>query len=308
MADTLEDGGAKPVILKKVKKIPAGAHGGAWKVAYADFVTAMMAFFLLLWLLNVTTEDQRAGISEFFDPAVSSEGQTGVGDILAGLALVDEGALRSASAPPQVSIPIPAFGGETGDQGEGTERESPLDDEARTAMAQQQEEEEQRLDRAASAILQSIREQPELRELESNLQFEMTPEGLRIQILDTEENGMFEPDSAVLTRRARRLIALDASVNVTLPNRISISGHTDGAPFQSAPDYGKWELSGDRAVAARDWLVDAGLPSGRIATVVGRADQDLLLRDEPESPRNRRISILLARSAPQALPPPGGGG
>lgn len=303
MADSLEEGAPKPIILSKKKKIPAAGHGGAWKVAYADFVTAMMAFFLLLWLLNVTSEDQRAGISNFFDPAITETDQSGLGDILSGMANVEQGALRSAGSPPAVSVPIPAFGGETGDEGPGTERDSPRDDEARAAMAQAERDELERLDRAAAAILQAIREQPDLRELEANLRFEMTPEGLRIQILDTEEHGMFEEGSAELTRRARRLTALVASVVVTLPNRISISGHTDGLPFQPRPDYGKWELSADRAVATRDWLVDAGLPAQRIATVVGRADQDLLLRNEPENPRNRRVTVLLARET-ASLPPP----
>jgi len=306
MADSLEDGAQKPIILTKVKKIPAGAHGGAWKVAYADFVTAMMAFFLLLWLLSVATEDQRAGISRYFDPSVSASGQSGLGDILAGLAPTsDQGALRSASSPPQVTIPIPAYGGEVGTGGEGTERESTQEDLARQAMAQEVQEEEERLDRAAAAILQMIREQPELKDLENNLQFEMTPEGLRIQILDTEENGMFEGDSAVLTRRARRLIALVASVVVTLPNTISISGHTDGGPQPANAPMDKWALSGARAVSTRDWLVDAGLAPARIATLAGRGDQDLLIRQEPENPRNRRVSILLARQTadlPSPLP------
>jgi len=119
MADTLEGAEQGPIILRKKVMLPEEPHGGAWKVAYADFVTAMMAFFLLLWLLNVTTEDKKQGISDFFEPIGVSEEQTGSGGVLKGLAMAAEGALRSAGSPPRITVPIPTFGSRDAGASEG---------------------------------------------------------------------------------------------------------------------------------------------------------------------------------------------
>jgi len=301
MAETLED--LEPLILKKKKKIPAEHHGGAWKVAYADFVTAMMAFFLLLWLLNVTTEEQKRGISDFFEPIGVSDEETGLGAALKGLSVEGPGALRSAASPPTVMIPVPSFGAETENVEPGRKEEIDTDEsKVDRSRVQNIEEEEDALNRAKEAIRQSIQEAPELQQMQNSIVVEVVPEGLRIQILDTHNRGMFEEGSAVLTKRAKRLIALVASIVVRLPNKAQITGHTERADWQRDENYGLWELSGDRAASTRRWLVESGLPSDRIVTVVGKADTEPLLRREPEAPNNRRISILLVRRTP----PPSG--
>ncbi len=298
MTDTLEEP-LEPLILKRKKKLAAEHHGGAWKVAYADFVTAMMAFFLLLWLLNVTTEEQKRGISDFFEPIGVSEEDTGLGATLKGLSVEGEGALRSAGSPPTVMIPVPSFGAET-EEAEPGRKTAEEADESKPDLSKVQnfEEEEDLLNRAKEAIQQSLQDAPELMELQKNLVIDVVPEGLRIQILDTHEGGMFAPDSAELTGRAKRLIALVASIIVTLPNKVRIAGHTEQSDWSRDEAYGIWELSGDRATFTRRWLVGSGLPEDRVTTVIGKADTEPLVRRDPKSARNRRISIILLRENP----------
>jgi len=298
MTDTLEEP-VEPLILKRKKKLAAEHHGGAWKVAYADFVTAMMAFFLLLWLLNVTTEEQKRGISDFFEPIGVSEEDTGLGATLKGLSVEGEGALRSAGSPPTVMIPVPSFGAETEEAEPGRKTAEEADEtKPDLSKVQNYEEEENLLNRAKEAIQQSLQGAPELMELQKNLVIDVVPEGLRIQILDTHKEGMFAPHGAELTPRAKRLIALVANIIVTLPHKVRIAGHTEKSDWSRDQDYGIWELSGDRAASTRRWLVDAGLPEERITTVIGKADTEPLLRRDPKSQRNRRISIILLREAP----------
>ncbi|WP_425404680.1 flagellar motor protein MotB [Hwanghaeella sp.] len=297
MADTLED---KPLILKKKKKIPAEGHGGAWKIAYADFVTAMMAFFLLLWLLNATTEEQMEGISDFFAPVNVSEEKTGIGEALKGLEVMAEGALRSASARPKITTQIPTFGDEAAGEESGEERKSPIEANPESGRTKTPEKDDEAIEIAMAQIQQSLQEAPELAALQESLLMTPTPEGLDIQILDQRERSMFEGRSDRLTSYAKRLLALVGSIIAELPNDIAITGHTDGSNYRSiSPAYTKWELTADQAAAAQRWLVDAGLPLERFQRIVGRADTELLDTQEPDAPRNRRISILLLREPPQ---------
>jgi len=303
MADTLED---KPTILKKKKKIPAEAHGGAWKIAYADFVTAMMAFFLLLWLLNATTEEQMEGLSDFFAPVNVSEEKTGIGEALKGLEVLAEGALRSASARPKITTQIPTFGDEEQGEEAGQERQSPIESNPRSGRTKTPEQIDEALEVAMAQIQQSIQESPELSQVQDSLLMEPTRDGLRIQILDQKEQAMFEGNSTRLTGYAKRLLALVGSIIAELPNDIAISGHTDGAPYSSInPAYTKWELTAAKATAAQRWLVEAGLPLERFARVEGKSDTELISPREPEASRNRRISILLLNQ--QASPSNDGG-
>lgn len=294
MADAFEgDDGSPPLILTKKKKIPAEGHGGAWKIAYADFVTAMMAFFLLLWLLNATTEEQMYGISQYFAPTSVAEDETAVGEALKGLALAVDGAMRSASARPSVSVAVPTYGEEAKGKEAGVERKSEEEVHTNEAKAQQQQEEIELLNKAKEQLRQSIEELPDYKEIQDSLVIEMTPEGLLIQVLDQQKKPMFEPNSAKLTSDSRRLLALVGSIIATLPNKVSITGHTERNGFSKSHDFTNWELSGMRAIQTRQWLINAGLPAARVVEVEGRADTELLDPRNPESPRNRRISILL---------------
>lgn len=298
MADALNGDELPPLLLVKKKKLPPEAHGGAWKIAYADFVTAMMAFFLLLWLLNATTEEAMTGLSEYFAPTSIAEDDTAMGEALKGLALSLEGAMRSASSRPSVTVALPTFGEEESGEQEGETRKSQDELEANTSQASTESQAQNLLDEAMAQIRQSIEEIPDFQNLQDSLLIDVTPEGLRIQILDQEKKAMFKENTAVLTKKARRLLALVGSLISRLPNEVSITGHTEDNKFQRDANYGNWELSADRAAIARKWLVDAGVSEEQIILVEGKASTDLLEIETPSSERNRRISILLAHVQP----------
>ncbi len=314
------------VIIKKVKKGGHGGHhGGAWKVAYADFVTAMMAFFLLLWLLNATTEEQRRGIADYFSPASVSVSTSGSDGVLGGMTLTREGAMRSMSSPVGITVSLPADEesddrGHVGAAAQGDDPEAARDETGRTGQQEQQagvpetgrqadEISEQELDKllaereqaefeaAAEQLRQAIETVPELQELAKHLIIDQTPEGMRIQIVDQEGRSMFPVGSAAMHDHTRRLIELVAAAVGPLHNKIALKGHTDATPYRSADGYSNWELSTDRANASRRALIAAGLDPSRFESVVGRAAQDPLFPEEPTSPRNRRISIILLRDS-----------
>ncbi|GLQ06449.1 flagellar motor protein MotB [Sneathiella chinensis] len=289
---------AKPIIVKKVKKGGHGHHGGAWKVAYADFVTAMMAFFLLLWLLNVTDAEQKKGISEYFAPTMASSSRSGAGGILGGQSMQTEGAMVSNTGVPSVvsSISPPEEG-----RKDDAKEDSPSEIDETEFLERLAELEERAFDHAKEQIKQAISSDPELEGLADNIIIDMTPEGLRIQIVDQYDESMFESGSAKISPRVKRLLGKIAKAIEDLPNGLSISGHTDSAGFASST-YGNWELSSDRANASRRALMEGGLDIERIRRVSGKADQEPLIADDPSNPGNRRISIILLREAP-VLPP-----
>lgn len=283
-----------PIIVKKVKKGGHGAHGGAWKVAYADFVTAMMAFFLLLWLLNVTTTEQKEGLSDYFAPTTSSVSQSGAGGMLGGRSMQVDGARLSDTGAPSVisSIKPP----EQGKKDDGEAAKTREMDEAEL-LAKLAKIEEASFEQARKEIRQAIAKDPQLSGLEDNIIIDMTPEGLRIQIVDQFNESMFESGSSKITGRVLKLVSMIARSISELPNSLSISGHTDSSSYNGS-DYGNWELSSDRANASRRALLEAGLSPDRIDKVAGRADIDPLIADDPSNPGNRRISIVLLRETP----------
>ena len=298
MADTLEPAAEPPIILRKTKKLPAEPHGGAWKVAYADFVTAMMAFFLLLWLLNVTTEDKKQGISDFFEPVGVSKEQTGSGSVLKGLAMDAQGALRSAGSPPRVSVAIPTFGSKDSGSSEGKNDAPAVVGGGYTDGIDQQhvdDAEDQKFKQVIAALRQAVQEIPELAEMQDSLMLEATPEGLLIQILDRVKLRMFTQNGAEYTERGKHLIAIIASIIGPLPNRVSITGHTDAWDAAQPEGARKWEISGNRADAARMILAGFGVGKGRFARVVGKADREPVQANVAKADRNNRISILLMR-------------
>ncbi len=283
-----------PIIIKKVKKVSGGHHGGAWKVAYADFVTAMMAFFLLLWLLNATTDEQKKGIADYFSPASLSRRTSGAGGVMGGTVIAEEGALTDQTAALNIAKNVPSseqastdFGPNDGRSIEDLSREE-LDE----LMARREQEQ---FDEAARTLRQAIEAVPDLKELAQNIIIDHTPEGMRIQIVDQHGKSMFPLGQANMFDHTRKLMDLVADAISRLPQKIAIKGHTDAAPFVSNSGYSNWELSTDRANASRRALIQAGIDPSRIDSVAGRAAQELLTPDNPYDPRNRRISIILLR-------------
>ncbi|MEQ1617553.1 MAG: flagellar motor protein MotB [Terricaulis sp.] len=293
---------SRPIIIKKIKKVVGGGHhGGAWKVAYADFVTAMMAFFLLMWLINTTSPEQRRGIAEFFAPASVSRVSSGAGGLLEGTSFAEEGARHGHSAP-IVQSSEPQYTSNANDKGKESDtaqagQTNPNEDSLSRARTLRETAE---FSRAEIAIRQAMQDMPDVAELSRNVIVEQTPEGLRIQIVDQEGRSMFSPGDAQPNERARRLLAAIAPIIEQLPNRMTISGHTDG----SAPGgryASNFELSAARADAARRILAARGIPSNRFYQIAGRADSEPMFVDDPTLPGNRRIAITLLREAP-ALP------
>jgi chemotaxis protein MotB len=270
-------------------------HGGAWKVAYADFVTAMMAFFLLLWLLGVTTTEQRQVIADYFSPAAVSTSESGSGGVLGGLTITVPGALVSSGGPLEMRAGSPGAPAgavrEDGEGGNGTQGA----EEGRPPSRPSAQEEERLFAQAEERLMRMVGGLPELAESARSVVVDRAPEGLRIQLLDRADHTMFPLGSARMSGETRQLLGLVAKAVAPLPNRLSISGHTDATRYAGDGAYGNWELSTDRANATRRALVEAGLDEARIATVVGRADRDPLVPGTPDDPRNRRIGIVLLR-------------
>jgi chemotaxis protein MotB len=326
MAEAASGTNQPPIIIKKKKRGGEhGHHGGAWKVAYADFVTAMMAFFLLLWLLNATTEEQRIGIANYFAPSVAPDASSGSNGVMGGQTITTDGAMVAQNSTPSVTVEIDAPPAETdGSDGGAAPTTTQTDEAEQTAPAEQQaaqpadpqtnasdreaqkllkELEDEQFRQAEHQLRQAIQQVPDLKTLAQNLIIDRTPEGMRIQLVDQDRISMFANGSAKMEDYTKKLLDLVAQVVARMPNKISISGHTDSTPYQSDNGYSNWELSADRANAARRELLAAGLSPDRIANVVGKADTDPLLPDDPSSPRNRRLSIVLLHEQPAQVQP-----
>ena len=285
--------GEATIVIKKVKKGggDAGHHGGAWKVAYADFVTAMMAFFLLMWLINTTSPEQKKGIADYFAPASVSETTSGAGGILNGTALGQDGSKQAgtASVIEQTAPQAPHT-----DQTGGTAQQSQAASQSASASS---DPNDSALQSAAESLKQALQNMPELAELSKQIIVDQTPEGLRIQLIDQEGRSMFVENSAKPNDRARILLRAVAKVVNQLPNRVTISGHTSataGAPRNPAD----WQLSSTRADAARQILQGSGIDADRIYQVSGKAASDPLYPDDPTLPGNRRITLVLLREKP----------
>ncbi len=278
----------QPIIVKKIIQ-GGGHHGGAWKVAYADFVTAMMAFFLLLWLLNVTTEEQKLGIADYFSPNQRiAENKSGAGGMLGGLTVSPEGQMTSnQQRMVEQEVASPALRKKKSDADADKLKEEELRKELR-------EREDARFEKAAEEIKNTIESTPELQELAKQIKIDITPEGLRIQLIDEDGNPLFPSGSANMFDKTRALLNKVAQVVLSMPNEISLRGHTDGVPYAAGASYTNWELSADRANASRRVLKQAGVPEERLNNVVGKADKDHLFED-PKDPRNRRISLIMLR-------------
>jgi chemotaxis protein MotB len=294
-------GGDQPIIIKRIKRGGGpGHHGGAWKVAYADFVTAMMAFFLLMWLINTTSPEQKRGIADYFAPASVSQTTSGAGGILAGTALGNEGSKQNGSmsvvqdASPDARNPNDGKSKDAAKAG--------ADAASAESREQIRKREEAAFASAAQSLRQALQDMPELAELSKNIIIDQTPEGLRIQLVDQEGRSMFNQGTAQPNDRAKVLLRAVAKVINQLPNRISIYGHTSASAAQGGKAEGDWPLSQARADASRKILQGSGVDADRVYQVSGKATSEPLYPDDPTLPGNRRIAIVLLREAP-VLPP-----
>jgi chemotaxis protein MotB len=268
------------VLIKKIKdKGHGGHHGGAWKVAYADFVTAMMAFFLLMWLLGATNEDQRKGVADYFAPTVMEANTSGGSNgVLQGRSLEEpDGAAPFAKrAGVQATAPFQTANG---------------------ARAPARADDGQ-LRKVESELRRRLERDPGLKALQGQIRFSHTPEGLRIELIDRADYSMFGSGTNAMDPRAHKLLQLVADSIDGLPNRIAIRGHTDAQPFsggvRGAADN-NWTLSAARAEATRAALADAGVAESRFSRLEGVADTEPFNPDNPFDPRNRRMSVTLLR-------------
>ena len=296
--------GEQPIVVKKIKKVVEGAHhGGAWKVAYADFVTAMMAFFLLMWLINTTSPEQKRGIADYFAPASVSETTSGSGGILGGTALGSDGSKSQGSSS---IIQDLAPDSKNPNNGKNKDSSKANAESANTEALRKELEKREAaaFQSAAQSLRQALQDMPELAELSKNIIIDQTPEGLRIQLVDQEGRSMFDEGSTKPNARATLLLRAVAKVINQLPNRISIYGHTSASTGGRKND-GDWTLSSGRAEASRKVLQGAGVDPDRVYQVSGKAASEPLYPDDPTLPGNRRIAIVLLREAP-VLPPDSG--
>jgi len=269
----------QPIIIKRVKKGGHAAHGGAWKIAYADFVTAMMAFFLLMWLLGSTTEGDKKGIADYFASPlkIALSGGSGSGD---SSHVVKGGGLDLSRQTGQVKA---------GDV-EAKRRSINL----RALKEEQRRAERTRLKELKQKVEDVLASNPRLASLGGQIRLDMTKEGLRIQIVDENNRPMFDSGSAVVKPYMRELLRELGNVLSEVPNRLTLEGHTDAQAFPGGErGYSNWELSADRANASRRELILGGLPEARTLRVQGLASSKLLDSKEPNSPINRRISIIV---------------
>lgn len=275
----MSDDASRPIVIKRIKKGGGAAHGGAWKIAYADFVTAMMAFFLLMWLLGSTAKGDLEGIAEFFQNpmTVANRGGSGVGD---------------ASS-------IILGGGKdlTRSSGQVKNSDTEADKKKMSLKAQRadfERKERESLERLKQRIEKLIEDSPELRQFKNQLLLDITSEGLRIQIVDEQNRPMFDLASAELKPYTRDILQQIGRALNEVPNRISLAGHTDAAQFMGgAKGFSNWELSANRANASRREMVAGGMDDHKVLRVVGLGSSVLFDPNDPLNPVNRRISIVV---------------
>ena len=270
---------AAPVIIKRKKKITGGGHhGGAWKVAYADFVTAMMAFFMLMWLLNATTEQQRKGISDYFSPTIPINRVSGGGDgAFGGDSVMSENTLAQNGTGASATRPT-------------AERQARGDSQTEDATSAQEEE---RLAEVQKALLARSGESMTMERLLRHVVTRVTDEGLVIELFDLEEAPLFQGETARPSQTLQDLATVLADVLQATRNDLAIGGHVRSYPL-IRKDNPVWPLSADRAQTARDLLRSKGLPDSRFARVTGFADRKPLTPD-PAVIRNNRVEVILLR-------------
>ncbi|GHU37048.1 flagellar motor protein MotB [Betaproteobacteria bacterium] len=269
----------RPIVIKRIKKSAAGHHGGVWKLAYADFMTAMMAFFLLMWLLSSTSENDLKGVAEYFqNPSkVSLTGGSGSGD----------------------ATSILKGGGKDLTSSTGQVKRGDIEAEKRRQTAEELRKEFERrekisLDELKVSIEKLIDNNSTLRQFKSQLLMDVTTEGLRIQIVDEHNRPMFDTSSAELKPYSKEILREIGKALNAVPNKVSFAGHTDAAQFSGGErGFSNWELSANRANASRREMVLGGMDENKVLRVVGLSSMVLFDKNDPLSPSNRRISIVV---------------
>jgi chemotaxis protein MotB len=290
MAAKAPHGSNQPPKIIIVKKIIAdghgGHHGGAWKVAYADFVTAMMAFFLLLWILGATTEKQRKSIADYFAPTMITKRQGGAGGngLFGGESIIDRDNYPHKAAQTgtkSLTIPAGAEGGK--DVGSG----------AKGSLKERMAEDQQNFAKARAEVMKAMDKGGPLAALAKHVRFVPTTEGLRIDLVDDANYSMFALGTTMLDAKASELIGQIAASIAGTDNQIMIRGHTDSLPYGDPRAMNNWMLSSGRAEATRRRLALGGVPERRFARIEGVADREPMITQDPTDPRNRRVAITL---------------
>ncbi|HZW25718.1 MAG TPA: flagellar motor protein MotB [Gallionella sp.] len=289
-----QDKNKKPIVVKRIKKVAGMAHGGAWKIAYADFVTAMMAFFLLMWLLGSTAKGDLQGISEYFKTPlkVALLGGEGAGDATS---IIKGGGDNITKSAGQVSLAEP-------------QQVAKLEDVQKEIARIERIKEVEKLKQLKQNIEKAIENNPSLKKFKNQILLDMTTEGLRIQIVDEKNRPMFQLGSAQLEPYTKEILHEIGRMLNEVPNKVSLSGHTDAALYGGGnKGYSNWELSADRANASRRELILGGMDAEKIVRVVGLSSAVLFVKEEPLNPMNRRISlIVMNKKAEEAAQHDGG--
>lgn len=265
-----------PIIVKKITVVAGGHHGGAWKVAYADFVTAMMAFFLLLWILGATTEKQRKGIADYFTPTLVKTKEASAGSaagLLGGSSLTDVDN-------------YPHRGGQTGTKSMTIPRDATGGPKEGGAVVK-------RAARMNDRLQQKLASSPQLRKLARQVRLVDTTEGIRIDLVDDADFSMFSMGTTLLTPDAVQLLKAIGDTVSPETGGLLVRGHTDSVPWRPGVAANNWSLSAGRAEATRQALMRDGVAESRFRRIEGVADRELLVKDNPQDPRNRRISIVV---------------
>lgn len=278
----------RPIIIKKIKKGGHGHHGGAWKVAYADFVTAMMAFFLLLWLLSTSSKSKLEGLAEYFTPTTGLKDAQGIG-FKGGLTQSEIGTAKGKMSDPGIV---------SGRTPSGMVADTP-DKQAKV----EQDQDANLFKEGATQIEQAVTQDKVLQQYKDNISVQQTPEGLRIDVMDSDKFAMYERGSPELTEHGKAVLSRMTTVLKKMPNYMSITGNTDASPAETGKaNYTNWELSTDRAQSARRYLVASGMEQERTKRIVGMADKELVTPAEPRGPKNRRLSLLMLRGSHILIP------
>jgi len=295
------------VIKKVIDEGHGGAHGGAWKIALADMMTAMMAFFLLMWLLGASNEDQRKSIADYFRPSSHSLnpfGQlAGSSGVLGGRSIIDPDAFPYAACQTGLleRLTPRSEGGPNPDTDPGPENENPADPDKLTPEQKKQiaaQADAENFQKLEKEIKQKLSENKRLEQLKDQVAISRDKDGLRIEIIDKADFAMFPSGSNNMQGKAAALIKEVANSLATMPNKVAIRGHTDSVPFQSAEGRNNWSLSAERAEATRQLLEKNGIPPDRFTRIEGVADTDPFNPKDACDPRNRRMSITVLNQDP----------
>jgi chemotaxis protein MotB len=293
------EGNVAPIIVKKIIGGHGGAHGGAWKIALADMMTAMMAFFLLMWLLGATEADKRKSVADFMRASTSHSivemgRNSGSGGILGGQSIIDPEAMP---APPRQTAMMERVtprseGGPTENSPADRTGSGNLDEEAKRKEAQEQQEQDN-FDKLERELKQKLAQSKRFENIKDQVQFTREKDGLRIDIIDKADFSMFGLGTSKLLPRSEALVAEVAAAVSKLDNKLAVRGHTDSVPFGPGDDRSNWSLSAERAESTRAALERRNIPASRFAKIEGVADTMPFNSKDPADPRNRRISVTV---------------